>query len=83
MASVGYRAVRGFHRHGVVGAEERLDGPLGAAEVDLEALSRAGGDGVLSLKRSPNTSREKTLAVNGVLGGCGKSVLSFKPTLHQ
>lgn len=39
MAAIGDTAVCGLHRDGVIRAEEHLNGPLCAAEVDLEALS--------------------------------------------
>lgn len=38
MATISHRGTCGFHRDGLIRAEEHLDGPLGAAEVDLEAL---------------------------------------------
>lgn len=39
-AAIVKTAVCGLHRHGVIRADEHLNGPFRAAEVDLEALSK-------------------------------------------
>lgn len=49
MAAIGHTAVCGFHRDGVIRAEEHLNRSLCAAEVDLEALSTGEVDRVLFL----------------------------------
>ncbi len=45
MAVTSHIAVCDFHGDRVIRAEENLNGPLGAAEVDLEALSTGRADG--------------------------------------
>lgn len=40
MAAIGKTAACGLHRHGGIRADEHLNGPFCAAEVDLKALSK-------------------------------------------
>lgn len=43
MVFTGHRGAGSFHGDGLVAADERLDGPLGAAEMDLETLHTGQG----------------------------------------
>lgn len=67
MAAIGHRAVCGFHRDGVIGAEEHFNGSLCAAEVDLEALSTGEADKSAFRKWSLNMSGQQTLTKTNVL----------------